>query len=152
MHKETPHEDPDQDQGRRQPDPLSTQAALIGCMTRYRYRLVAVAGVLLGTSVPVPSRALTCPTSATFSDKVRWSPNIVIGELGRIEGKRYTVKVVKVLKDNGLLQGKKTFTLDHGVPRMGSGFEFATKTGQLILFFFEAKHLDWTCSGPILIR
>lgn len=103
-------------------------------------------------ALAAPAHALSCPSRATFDDKVKASPNVVIGELIKIDKKKYQVKVLKVLKDGGLLRKKKSFTVDLGVPRMGSGFSFKPKRGQLILFFLLDKVADWTCYGPILIR
>lgn len=117
-------------------------------------RLVAVIGLCaLALAVPgTTAQALSCPSNPSFASKVKNSPIVVFGTLTKIAGKKYHVDLVKVVKGKTLVGAKKTVVFDHSVPRMGSGFGFKPKTGQLILFFLQADARDWLCTSPILIR
>ncbi len=110
--------------------------------------LTAACGLIMAFVAP-RAHALTCASGQKFASKVKTSPVVLIGQLVNVANKKYTVKVIKVLKGTAK---KKTIIFDHGQPRMGGGFGFKTKKGQLILFFLQAGARDWLCSGPILIQ
>ncbi len=108
--------------------------------------------IVISTSILIytqPVNALTCP-QRTFSQKVQASQNILVGEITKTQGKRYQIKILKILKTNGLLPPKNNKIWIH-ISRY-SGFGFPVKKGNLLFFFFQKNSLKWLCNGPILLN
>ena len=109
--------------------------------------------LLVVVMMPVPGYSLTCPRR-NFTQKVQAAKNVVIGEIVQINKEQYSLKyqirIIKILKNNGLFDtGKKSFWVQRS---RYMSFGFPAKKGQIIMFFLQAKEIKWLCNGPILIQ